>query len=754
MMVSVALRDAKADLPIKQNMGVIRSLSDLQYALGKKSGIDTEILQAQSGSKTKKTKFNIPITDVSVDKDYEANLRALYSLPTSYVRYARRIGDEADMATDYNLEVEDKKWMATHSLLGTDKDAKKHLTSDAFEAIIDILERHTGYSKDTVPQLHVQQLVVDKLCWEPHVAAKILPYVYTYWLKKRDAAKKPLCRRYWPQTPAADNNPHLTFRPRDKEKYRLRKQHRKNDLDAFRKMQQLRREFGKAHDLLCLLVERESLREAELEVKKEIFEQTLWDISHMKLSGSKASKPPPARRAVQFSHSLRFEELLKETEQPVAAIALDDPIWNNLSGRKGVAPAGLTSGGSHAAQSQRAAQEAEARKTARRVQQAQHAQHALRKRTMESEAPPQAPQHAPGPGPGPVTGLVPSHQRAMELVTLQHMHATLPGPRTACRPSWPHFLDANPLRDPWTAPASLSQYLDDLGGIDEDVYPEAPAGVGGHFSRIGGVGGMLGAYRKADTSEASSSSSSSSGGAMDTGEGEDAVHVRKVAEVELTRHRRTLRYRFRGRVGRGGRLVMDRIPIYTEPPARSAEADASMSFAHFDEVFKSAAAEAALSNMETCRKQQHIYGGSFREAASDVRYLQASTINCHAPMQQQSAAPAAAAPATAATSKPGGATGAGAGGGSTAASNSKPTPQRGEIYIVPPTHPQERPIVLPGLAARQSEIYACSDSEDEALLYGMDSEQRRLQIIRQKVNSLESAENATKQTALNFNVVI
>lgn len=64
----------------------------------------------------------------------------------------------------------------------------------------------------------------------------------------------------------------LLYRPRDKERYRLRKQQRKNDVEAYRKMQQLRREFGRARELLQLVHERETLRETEITFQREIFE--------------------------------------------------------------------------------------------------------------------------------------------------------------------------------------------------------------------------------------------------------------------------------------------------------------------------------------------------------------------------------------------------------------------------------------------------------------------------------------------------
>jgi hypothetical protein len=43
--------------------------------------------------------------------------------------------------------------------------------------------------------------------------------VYGYWVSKRQRFKKPLLRKFWPVTSINDTNPHLVFRPREKERY-------------------------------------------------------------------------------------------------------------------------------------------------------------------------------------------------------------------------------------------------------------------------------------------------------------------------------------------------------------------------------------------------------------------------------------------------------------------------------------------------------------------------------------------------------
>ena len=102
--------------------------------------------------------------------------------------------------------------------------------------------------------------------------------VYQYWLKKRSRSTKSMIRRFHPQAPLHDTNPHLgdnemvdcrcghemvdcvrqimicfiifvsylshnlrshvVFRPREKEKYRLRK-HRRNDTESKRRFEKM-----------------------------------------------------------------------------------------------------------------------------------------------------------------------------------------------------------------------------------------------------------------------------------------------------------------------------------------------------------------------------------------------------------------------------------------------------------------------------------------------------------------------------------
>ena len=80
----------------------------------------------------------------------------------------------------------------------------------------------------------MEKLIFSKFDWSSTKVSRVIPLVYNYWLIKREKISKPLCRKYWPQTQSNDSNPHHVFRARDKERYRLRKQHRRNDMESFR----------------------------------------------------------------------------------------------------------------------------------------------------------------------------------------------------------------------------------------------------------------------------------------------------------------------------------------------------------------------------------------------------------------------------------------------------------------------------------------------------------------------------------------
>ena len=105
---------------------------------------------------------------------------------------------------------------------------------------------------------------------------EVISEVYQYWINKRSKLRKPLLRKYWPVTSANDTNPHLVFRPREKEKYKLRKK-RVNDMEAYRKMRRLREDFARLRTVVDLVVRREKLALLGVKMGCELTDQRIYD---------------------------------------------------------------------------------------------------------------------------------------------------------------------------------------------------------------------------------------------------------------------------------------------------------------------------------------------------------------------------------------------------------------------------------------------------------------------------------------------
>ncbi|KAL3804799.1 hypothetical protein ACHAWO_005328 [Cyclotella atomus] len=100
--------------------------------------------------------------------------------------------------------------------------------------------------------------------------------VYTHWMQKRSRLRKPLLRRFWPATASADINPHMVFRPREKEKRKLRKK-RQNDIESYKKMKMLKLDFECVKTLCDLIVRREGVTSLMVDLTNEYYQQRLHD---------------------------------------------------------------------------------------------------------------------------------------------------------------------------------------------------------------------------------------------------------------------------------------------------------------------------------------------------------------------------------------------------------------------------------------------------------------------------------------------
>ena len=184
------------------------------------------------------------------------------------------------------MDAEDEVWLHNHAKFGSA--SAKPLPLTMFETMMDCMETATGF-ESIITTDEAERGILGKLPSLLNIYPKgrggpgivtlrnVLQDTYSYWVHKRSKLKRPLLRRFWPVTASDDTNPHLVFRPREKEKYKLRKK-RMNDMDAFRKMKQLRLDFEKVRIMLDLVRKREKLHRMLILAGKECFAQQIYNI--------------------------------------------------------------------------------------------------------------------------------------------------------------------------------------------------------------------------------------------------------------------------------------------------------------------------------------------------------------------------------------------------------------------------------------------------------------------------------------------
>ena len=179
------------------------------------------------------------------------------------------------------------KWLRSHHKYGENGDPRFRISETLLERMLYLLELHCGKEDRIITVKEAEDIFVERLkLYRPSVAERkhISPHnmhtsnavsvVYKYWMDRRNKLQKPLLRRFWAPTSIENQNPHMVFRPREKERYRLRK-NRRNDADALIKSQHMLDNLEKAKRILTYVRKRELVKRHLLAIRRETFLQKL-----------------------------------------------------------------------------------------------------------------------------------------------------------------------------------------------------------------------------------------------------------------------------------------------------------------------------------------------------------------------------------------------------------------------------------------------------------------------------------------------
>lgn len=276
----IAFRQRKID-PHKR-LQVVRSHDDSLIFTDETGTVHHAARSGATGSaaavpvKKKQKKKSLPIPQVLRVPDYDSLHKKNYKPDLAYVMYRPFPYQDIDWDhVTYNLQKGDMDWLASHPKWGPKGTEPRRLTQDSLERVIDLCEKVSGKG---IATLSAVEPVVAQYC-EMYKAThgRLVSDVFHYWKAKRLKNKKSLLWQFWPPTSVQDTNPHHVFRAREKERYRLRK-HRKDDMEAFRKLQQLREELQRGLDLVAMTRRREQAKRVLLAIAEDQFEQAMHEL--------------------------------------------------------------------------------------------------------------------------------------------------------------------------------------------------------------------------------------------------------------------------------------------------------------------------------------------------------------------------------------------------------------------------------------------------------------------------------------------
>ena len=237
-----------------------------------------------------------------------------YKRPNHYIIYSEKERQE-NLKRDYEATINDVNFINFE---------KGFMKLEELEKVISTLENDIG-NGEQIPIERVKNLIINLYPkYENHVE-KICKYFYT----RREIYKKSLCRKYWKEQKSTDKYITTTFRRREREKMKMRKnkQNEFESLDKIKEIKKLSNSF--IHNILNSMNQREDLKKSLIQINEFNFQSEIAFLKGEKLSKELEDEWKKDEKKINEIKIQLEEKEKKEEDSLLINTRINSPKLNN-----------------------------------------------------------------------------------------------------------------------------------------------------------------------------------------------------------------------------------------------------------------------------------------------------------------------------------------------------------------------------------------------------------------------------------------
>ena len=192
-----------------------------------------------------------------------------FKRPNHYIIYSEKQRQE-NLKRDYEATINDINFINFE---------KGFMKLEELEKVISTLENDIG-DGEQIPSERVKNIIIDLYPKYENYVEKITKYFFT----RRELFKKSLCRKFWKEQKTTDKYITTTFRRREREKMKMRK-NKQNELESLDKIKEIKNLSNSfIYTILNSMNQREDLKKALIKINEFNFESKICILKNEKIS--------------------------------------------------------------------------------------------------------------------------------------------------------------------------------------------------------------------------------------------------------------------------------------------------------------------------------------------------------------------------------------------------------------------------------------------------------------------------------------